>query len=143
MMAQAIATQLRVVLGHIQVFETAIAELIAELFAAHEDAFIFESLPGAGPNLAPRLFAAFGEQRSRDGSAQELSQFVGVAPITEASGKKKWVHWRWFCPKFLRQSFVEWADYSRQYSFWAKAFYEQQKSQGKSHQAIMRALAFK
>lgn len=139
MMAQAIATQLRVLLGHIQVFENA----IAELFAAHEDAFIFESLPGAGPNLAPRLLAAFGEQRSRYGSAQELSQFVGVAPVTEASGKKKWVHWRWFCPKFLRQSFVEWADYSRQYSFWAKAFYAQQKSQGKSHQVIMRALAFK
>ena len=35
--------------------------------------------------------------------------YAGIAPVTESSGKKRWVHWRLRCPKFLRQTFVEWA----------------------------------
>ncbi|MDH6147097.1 hypothetical protein OKW46_001019 [Paraburkholderia sp. WSM4179] len=50
--------------------------------------------------------AAFGEQRERFRSAHELQQYAGIAPVTERSGKKSWVHWRWQCPKFLRQTFV-------------------------------------
>ena len=38
---------------------------IAELFAAHPDAALFDSLPGAGSVLAPRLLAALGSDRSR------------------------------------------------------------------------------
>ncbi|MFT6777613.1 MAG: hypothetical protein ACJAV1_001532, partial [Paraglaciecola sp.] len=41
--------------------------------------------------------------------------------------------WRYSCPTFLRQTFVEWAGFSIRYSFWAKAYYEQQKSKGKPH----------
>jgi len=33
--------------------------------AEHPDFFIFESLPGAGAVMAPRLLAAFGSQRDR------------------------------------------------------------------------------
>lgn len=40
-------------------------------------------------------------------------------------------------------SFVEWAEQSRQHSFWAQAFYEAQKRKGKTHQEAIRALAFK
>ena len=45
---------------------------IEEAAAAHPDFFIFDSLPGAGPVMAPRLLAAFGSQRERYGSAQEV-----------------------------------------------------------------------
>jgi hypothetical protein len=38
---------------------------------------------------------------------------------------------------------VEWAGLSIRYSFWANAYYEQQKKKGKPHQTIIRALAFK
>jgi hypothetical protein len=38
---------------------------IRELFKSHPDHFLFESLPGAGEQLAPRLFAVFGSNRSR------------------------------------------------------------------------------
>ena len=65
--------------------------------------------PGAGPHLAPRLLAAFGEQRERFTSADELQKYSSTAPVTERSGKKRWVHWRWQCPTFVRQTFVEWA----------------------------------
>ena len=43
----------------------------------------------------------------------------------------------------LRQSFVEWSGESIRYSFWAKAYYEQEKQKGKPHQTIIRCLAFK
>lgn len=38
---------------------------IAGAVAAHPDFAIFDSFPGAGPALAPRLLAAFGSQRER------------------------------------------------------------------------------
>jgi transposase len=85
---------------------------IEEAAAAHPDFFIFESLPGAGAVLAPRLLAAFGSQRDRYTNAEEVQTYSGIAPVTKRSGKKKWVHFRWACPKFLRQSFHEWAGHS-------------------------------
>jgi hypothetical protein len=47
------------------------------------------------------------------------------------------------CPKFLRQTFVEWAALTIPRSFWASAYYRHQRSKGKTHQAAVRALAFK
>jgi hypothetical protein len=58
-------------------------------------------------------------------------------------GQSCWVGWRYFCPKFLRQTFHEYAGESIKHSFWAKAYYEQQRAKGKSHQAAVRSLAFK
>ena len=53
------------------------------------------------------------------------------------------MHWRRQCPKFLRQSFVEWAGETIARCFWAEAYYRQQRAKGCSHQAALRALAFK
>ena len=111
--------------------------------AAHPDFFIFNSLPGAGAVLAPRLLAAFGSQRERYGSAGEVQAYSGIAPVMERSGKKKWVHCRIACPKFLRQSFHEWAGHSIARSVWARSYYQQLRSRGKGHHAAVRALAFK
>jgi hypothetical protein len=97
----------------------------------------------AGPHLAPRLLVAFGEQRERFESAAELQRYSGIAPVTERSGKKNWVHWRWPCPTFLRQTCIEWAAQTINKSFWAGAFYRQHRDQGSTHQAAVRALAYK
>jgi transposase len=124
----------------------AIVELdgkIAEAAAAHPDFFIFASLPGTGKVIAPRLLAAFGSQRDRYDSANEVQVYSGIAPVMEKSGKKKWVHYRWACPKFLRQSFHEWAGHSTVKSAWARAYYQQQRKEGHGHHAAVRALAFK
>ena len=118
-------------------------EKIAEASTAHPDFFIFASLPGAGEVMAPRLLAAFGSQRDRYGSANEVQIYSGIAPIIEKSGKTKWVHFRRACPKFLRQSFQEWAGHSMTKSACAKAYYQQQRKQGQDHHAAVRALAFK
>jgi len=124
---------------HIPVLE----RRIAEVFAAHPQAALFAALPGAGPALAPRLLVAFGDLPERYPTAHALQKYVGVAPVREKSGQKTWTHWRWAAPKFLRQTFVEWAGQTVVYCGWAHAFYHQQKRAGKAHHAILRALAFK
>ena len=71
--------------------------------------------------MAPRLLAAFGTDRGRWHTAVEIQQLSGIAPVTEQSGQGRWVHWRLGCPKFLRQSFHEFADHSSKWCTWAKA----------------------
>ncbi len=93
--------------------------------------------------MAPRSLAALGSQRERYGSANDVQKYGGIAPVTETSGKKKWVHSRWACPKFLRQSFHDWAGHSIAKSKWARAYYQQQRARGQDHHAAVRALAFK
>lgn len=117
---------------------------IRQLEDVMQDAFVFQSLPGAGRCLAPRLLAAFGTDRNRFESAEDVNTYMGVAPVVERSGKKCWVHWRWSCPTFLRQTLVEFARTSIGHSRWAYAFYQDARQRkGKDHQAALRALAFK
>jgi len=139
LLVQALVAQLRVTLQAIADFDTAIAQRAQE----HPDFPLFDALPGAGAVFAPRLLVAFGEQRERYASAEELQKYAGIAPVTERSGKQSWVHWRLQCPTFLRQTFVEWAAESTRHSFWAQVYYQQQRDKGKAHQAAVRALAFK
>jgi hypothetical protein len=63
--------------------------------------------------------------------------------ITEPSGKSEWVHVRWACPRFLRQTFHVWAAHSIGFCDWARAYYRQQRDRGKDHHAAVRALTFK
>ena len=137
--ALALAEQLRTTLVLIRQFDEAIAQLVPTL----PDYSLFASLPGAGLVFTPRLLAAFGEDRDRFNNAAEVQQYCGVAPVTERSGKKSWVHWRWQCSTFVRQTFVEWAAKTIYSSFWAGAYYQQQRQRGASHQMAVRALAFK
>ena len=116
---------------------------IKQAASEHPDFAIWDSFPGAGAALAPRLLAAFGSRRDRYGTAAEMQQYSGIAPVQERSGKMKWVHFRWACPKFLRQTFHEWASHSIAFCGWARAYYEQQIKSGKHHHAAVRALAFK
>jgi transposase len=112
-------------------------------FAQHPDQSLFDILPGAGPVLAPRLLTAFGSDRTRFSQALDLQQFSGIAPVTERSGRSSWVHWRWGCPKFVRQSFHEFAGSSIPHSGWAQAYYRQRRARGCKHHAAVRALAYK
>ena len=138
-LVQTLVPQLRVTWQGLADFNTAIAQR-----AQSPPAFpLFQALPGAGPVFAPRRLVAFGEQRERYATAAELQKYAGIAPVTERSGKKAWVPWRLQCPKFLRQTFVEWAAASIRPSFWARCDSQQQRDQGKAHQATVRALAFK
>jgi len=133
-------------LKHLRIFWTEIAELekrIAELVADHPDTPIFRSLPGAGAATVPRLIAALGTRRERFETAYQLQCYSGIAPVEQASGKTRAVHFRRACPKFLRQTFQEFAGQSIPHSQWAKAFYRSQVARGVAHHAAVRALAYK
>ncbi len=134
-----LVAQLELALESIRTYDDEIAALAPQ----HPDYSLFNTLPGAGPSLAPRLLVAFGEQRDRFTSAAELQKYAGIAPVTRRSGQTTWIHWRWQCPTFLRQTFVEWAAQTINKSYWAGLYYYQQRAKGCSYQAAVRALAFK
>jgi transposase len=136
----------RALLALLAVLRTHIAGLdrrIAATAAVHPDLSIVQSLPGAGPVMEPRLLAALGSDRERFADAGELQVTTGIAPLRRGSGQSEQILFRWACPKFLRQTFHEWAGHSIAYSSWAKAYYDQQIAQHKGHHAAVRSLAFK
>jgi transposase len=116
---------------------------IAQVFQHHTDRPIFQALPGAGPVLAPRLLASMGSERERFARPDNLQAFSGVAPVTKQSGGKCYIHRRYLCPKFLKQSFHEYAKESILHSRWAAAYYLQQRTKGSQHHTAVRALAYK
>lgn len=116
---------------------------IQELFANHPDHLIFESLPGAGSQMAPRLLAAFGSNRAALTNPSEMQKKSGTAPILDRSGKAKGIRRRWCRSKFLCQTFHEFAAHSIPHSPWAKAYYQELLARAKSPNAAVRALAFK
>jgi hypothetical protein len=116
---------------------------IEKVLESHPDRAIVASFPGAGPVLEPRLIAAVGTQRDRFASADALACSTGIAPVTEASGSSGWIHWRWACPKFIRQTFHEWAGCTIPTCSWARDYYDKKRAAGKGHHAAVRALAFK
>lgn len=133
--------------GMLKPLHQAIADLdeaIAQAFDQHPEAALFRSFPGAGPALAPRLLFAFGTQRSRFASADEVAQFYGLAPVVQQSGNTKTTHMRSRCPKFGRQTFHENAGCAFKQEPWAREYYDGHKARhdGKHHQAC-RALAYK
>jgi transposase len=139
MMVQALVKQIPALTESIDQYD----QQIAALFEKHDDFTLFTSFPGAGAALAPRLLGALGSDRNRFEFASQIQQLSGIAPVTVRSGQSYSVHWRLACPKFLRQTFQEFAAQSIPHSHWAKAYYEQQKRRGSSHHAALRALAYK
>jgi transposase len=138
--SRGLVTLLAALRGNIAAFDKRIAELVR----AHPDGALFASLPGAGPVLVPRLIVAFGTRRDRYQSADEMERYSGIAPVKKASGKTELVHFRFACPKFLRQTFHEFASHSIGQSEWAKAYYEHLRNdEKKDHHPAVRALAFK
>jgi hypothetical protein len=132
--------------GQLRALIRALEDFDRELLTAFEEypeKEFYQALPGAGPVLQPRLAATLGLDRSKWERADELQSFSGVAPVTDRSGRSIWIHWRVACPKFIRQSLVEFANHSRAKSLWAAAYYQSQRDKQKSHQAALRALAYK
>jgi transposase len=78
---QRLVNQLLALQGSLRAFDKA----IEELFTRHPAHHIFDSLPGAGAQLAPRLLAAFGCQSQPDCS--QMQKKSGIAPILDRSGQ--------------------------------------------------------
>jgi len=136
---QELVRQLQVLRATIQKYDKQIEAITRQ----HPDFPIVSSFPGIGKALAPRLIAALGTRRERFPDARSLQSYSGIAPVREASGRREWVHARWACPKFLKQTFQEWAQHSIARCAWARAHYDAQRARGKGHQAAIRSIAFK
>lgn len=138
--------KMRVVVEQLRVLLKAIREFdgqIQEVFEQHPDADLFKSFPCAGRALAPRLACAFGTDRERWSEAVEIQNLSGIAPVTRASGQTRAVEKRRACPKFMRQTFMEYAGQSTKKSKWALCYYKQMRAKGVKHRAALRALAYK
>ncbi len=120
---------------------------IETLFNQHPDAPLFKSFDGVGPKLGPRLLAYLGTDRTRFATAGDLLAFGGVAPVTEASGKRsgprRLVRRRRGCHKALRHTFHLWARSSVQAGGWAQALFRHGLEQGMKRPALYRVLAYK
>ena len=137
---------MKMLIGQIAQLNSAIDEFDMELkllYDKHPDKDIFDSFPGSGDALGPRLLSAWGTDRERFDSADSMQKYSGIAPVTRASGKSKNVTRRLACPKFLLQTFHEFANCSRRSSIWAQAYYEMLREHGKAHHTAIRSLAFK
>lgn len=119
-------------------------QAITAMFAqAGEVAQRVAALPGAGPILAPRLYVALARHAPNCSDAESLSAAVGVAPVTDQSGKMRKVYRRLRCDNHTRQTFIEWAKESWKHSKWAESFVRQRQARGQPFFAIIRALACK
>lgn len=136
---QSLVAQIRLIQKQIKKYDRE----ICKLYDDHTDLDIIKSFPATGKVFGPRLIAALGTDRDRFGSAQELLNYSGIAPVTERSGKSEWVHRRWKCSNFIRQSFHEWANETTKHCLWARAFYVQAREKGKGHHQAVRSLAYK
>jgi transposase len=127
----------------LQLLETQIGEYrreIRRLFAQHPDATLFDSLPGAGEKIAPRLLSEIGDDRALFPNAQALQCLAGTAPVSFQSGQIHRVHLRRQCNKSLRNAVHLWANLSREFCPWAATYYTALRAKGKSHACALRAL---
>lgn len=113
---------------------------IERLFFQHEDHELFQSLPGAGARLAPRMLAEIGDNRSRYLEASGLQALAGTSPVLFQSGMYSKAHRRLGCIKPLRNALQQFAFQSLREP-WAKAYYQRKRAEGKSHTVAVRALA--
>lgn len=117
---------------------------IDEHYHEMDEQELTDSLPGAGKTIAPRLLATMGCYADPCGGAPGLTTYSGIAPVRQRSGNSSRIGKRYRVPKFLHQTFLEFAHHSVQHSRWAKVYYDYRKKVCKeNHWAIVRALAFK
>ncbi len=144
MLAEIHTIQIKASIAVITTLRKAVKEfdkVIARLYVNQDKSGIFDSLPGAGKALAPRLLVSFALPACQ--SVQQLQCYSGIAPIIRASGNSRRTCFRVGRPKFLHQSILEFADRSVRYSTWANAYFKYKQKNGESTNSILRKIAFK
>jgi len=102
---------------------------------------IYLSIPGLGDRLAARVGGEVGEHIEQFTSPNGLQCYAGQAPVTRRSGKSDFVVARRLAHnRYLGAAVHQWAFCSLRQSGWAREFYDQKITAGKSHHAALRAL---
>jgi len=116
---------------------------IEELFPQHPDAELFRSLPRSGKKLAPRLLSCFGSNRDRFDSVEGPLALSGSVPLTQRSGQRIAIHFRWACQKDFRNAITLYALQTINQVAWARTCYDQCRQRGLDHYRALRQLASK
>lgn len=130
----AVATELS---GQIDRLENELADLLDE----HRDGEILRSIPGLGTKLAARLLGEFGDAPNRFIDARSRKNYAGTSPITRASGRSHIVIARRTRNTRLADTCHQWAFAALSHSPGARAFYDQRRTRGDSHNRALRALS--
>ena len=133
----ALLAQLASVMEQIEAYD----QEIRRLFSVHPDSALFDSLPGAGERIAPRLLAEWGDDRDRYVFANSIQALAGTCPVTYQSGGYRKAHKRYACIKPFRDALHQFARQSALREPWAAAFYQRKRAEGKSHSMAVRALS--
>ncbi len=86
-----------------------LAKAVESPFQEHPDADLITSFPGLGSLLGARVLAEVGDDRDRFADARALKAYSGSAPITRASGKKRYVGRRFVKNNRLTHAGYLWA----------------------------------
>jgi len=121
-----------------------IAALEADLakgFEAHPDAEIVRSLPGLGTVLGARVLGEFGDDPTRYADGKARRNYAGTSPVTRASGKKRAVLARYVRNRHLADACYQWALCATNTSPGARAFYDEHRAKGETHDQALRVLS--
>lgn len=102
---------------------------------------VYLSFPGLGDRLAARIAGEIGDHPEQFESPNALQCYAGKAPVTRRSGKSEFVvSCRLAYNHHLGDAVQQWAFCSLRSSPRARAFYDQKRAAGKTHNATLRAL---
>lgn len=136
-----LAAQIRLLNEQIQ----ALDEQIAGLLEKHPDRDLLQSLPGIADGLSARVIAEGGDALSRCEDSNTSRILCGTAPVTRRSGKQTrgLVTLRRGCNRELQSALFHVARGSLATSRWARAYYDNLRTRGKSRNVALRALSNK
>jgi transposase len=114
---------------------------LVDRFDQHPDAKIIRSLPGLETILGARALGEFGDDPNRFCDAKSRKNYAATSPITRASGKHRVVLARYARNRRLADVCYRWAFSALSASPGARAFYDQRRARGDTHNRALRALA--
>jgi hypothetical protein len=124
------------------VTQTSVLEAeVNRCFGQHPDAEIILSQPGLGAVLGARVLAEFGDDPTRFADGKSRRNYAGTSPITKASGTRRIVLARYARNRRLGDALHQQAFAALTSSPGARAFYDQHRARGATHNQALRTLS--
>jgi transposase len=136
----ALVLQLEAALQSVKQYE----EQVKGFFASMPAAELGKTLPGGkSGTTVPIIWAELGDAKSRWQSFRHLQAEAGAVPVTQSSGKSRFVQFRFACNKHLRHAIYWFSFNSLNRCEWANKYYRDHRARGHSHPQALRALGAK
>lgn len=106
----------------------------------HSDVAIVRSMPGIGTRVAARMLAE-ASQPLVDRAYHVLRTWMGLAPVTKQSGRRRTVVMRYACNMRLRDAAYHWARAGAQKDPDSRVYYATLRGRGHTHGRALRSVA--